>query len=344
MTVKQAIIENELKVKENALVFISHDTRDAEVAEAFSKLLSSVTAGVLKSFRSSDNKGTLGIEYGVEWYPKIIDALQNSSDVVCLLTSNSLNRPWILFEAGMAKGKINTTILGLAIGIPLTNVSTGPFAQFQNCDDQENSLTKLVRQLVSKIPNAEPDEDVIRSQVQLFKKKVEGILKNQNQQVEPSKKEEKLDSDAAAKLFEEVKLMFKELPIRLEKAYQRPMSRSFKRFPPTYIDEMFHKSHRFNPKIALQMLLIPLKHDWPWIYDGAMECTDKISKAKSKDACNEEINEFMQIVETSFEHPMLRELMDDESSYKYHREIPRFIYDILRRMVDEKEFKRVTTE
>ena len=40
------------------LVFISHDSRDAEFAEAFSKLLSSVSAGVLKSFRSSDRKGS----------------------------------------------------------------------------------------------------------------------------------------------------------------------------------------------------------------------------------------------------------------------------------------------
>jgi hypothetical protein len=36
------------------LVFISHDTRDAGLAEAFSKLLSSVSAGMLKTFRSSD--------------------------------------------------------------------------------------------------------------------------------------------------------------------------------------------------------------------------------------------------------------------------------------------------
>lgn len=52
----------------NALVFISHDSRDAEIAEAFSRLISSVSAGVLKSFRSSDKKGNQGIEYGIEWY------------------------------------------------------------------------------------------------------------------------------------------------------------------------------------------------------------------------------------------------------------------------------------
>ncbi len=47
------------------LIFISHDTRDAELAEAVSKLLGSVSCGMLKSFRSSDKKGSQGIDYGL---------------------------------------------------------------------------------------------------------------------------------------------------------------------------------------------------------------------------------------------------------------------------------------
>ena len=79
------------------LIFISHDSRDADVAEAFSKLLSSVSAGVLKSFRSTDRKGSQGIEYGVEWYPELMKRIESASDVVCLLTPRSLGRPWILY-------------------------------------------------------------------------------------------------------------------------------------------------------------------------------------------------------------------------------------------------------
>ncbi len=130
------------------MVFISHDTRDAEIAEAFGTLLKRVSAGVLKSFRSSDKKGNQGIEYGVEWYPEIIKNIQGATDVVCLLTPNSVDRPWILFEAGMAKGKLNTPILGVALGLSLTKASSGPFAQFQNCSGDEDSLCKLVFQLV----------------------------------------------------------------------------------------------------------------------------------------------------------------------------------------------------
>jgi hypothetical protein len=42
------------------LIFISHDSRDAELAAAFSELLGSVSSGMLESFRSSDKKGTEG--------------------------------------------------------------------------------------------------------------------------------------------------------------------------------------------------------------------------------------------------------------------------------------------
>src|SRR4051812_37062106 len=81
------------------LVFISHDTRDADLAEEFSTLLKSASAGGLKSFRSSDKKSTQGIEYGQEWYPAIMEKIDEASDVVCLLTKRSVERPWILYEA-----------------------------------------------------------------------------------------------------------------------------------------------------------------------------------------------------------------------------------------------------
>ena len=65
---KQVKLSELLTSQANSLVFISHDSRDDELAKAFSKLLSSVSAGVLKSFRSSDRRGSQGIAYGTEWY------------------------------------------------------------------------------------------------------------------------------------------------------------------------------------------------------------------------------------------------------------------------------------
>ena len=105
------------------LVFISHDSRDAKLAEAFGDLLTDASGGNLKSFRSSDKKGNTGIEYGSEWYQAIMGALKQCTDVVALLTKQSLDRPWILYEAGVAKGRKDTTAFGVTLGIPLSTAT-----------------------------------------------------------------------------------------------------------------------------------------------------------------------------------------------------------------------------
>ncbi|MHB1745017.1 MAG: TIR domain-containing protein, partial [Acidobacteriaceae bacterium] len=159
------------------LVFISHDARDAELAEAFGKLLKSVSAGMIKAFRSSDKKGTDGIDFGDEWYRRLLTQLQATSDVVCLFTERSLDRPWILFEAGVAKSRLDTKVIGVALGVPLSRVAVGPFYQFMNMDDSAEDLTKLVNQLAQRVPTLELDKDVVQSQVAIFRATETDLLK-----------------------------------------------------------------------------------------------------------------------------------------------------------------------
>ena len=327
---------------ESPFVFISHDTRDAEIAEAFSKLLKSVSAGMLKSFRSSDNKGNQGIEFGVEWYPKIIESLQNSSDVVCILTELSVNRPWILFEAGMAKGKLNTPILGVAIGVPLSKASIGPFAQFQNSDDDLSSLTKLVRQLVKKLPNSEPDEDVIKQQVENFKQKCDAILNKRNEKNAPVIEEKISASDDSAKLFEEVKLMFKELPKRIENASQRKSDGKLKRLHPAMFEEIMHYSIRsqIDPKIFMQMLLATLKGDFPWIYEAGILLAEKLDKDKVKNVkLTKAFREFKELIVFTFETPFFREYAVDDYDYRYFGDLPLMVEYYFEKLSDKKTQK-----
>jgi hypothetical protein len=112
---KAAPADSKPQKTSSPLIFISHDTRDAELADAFSTLLRNVSSGMLKSFRSSDRKGSDGIEFGDEWYKRLMERLDSASDVVCLFTERSVQRPWILYEAGVAKGKLNKPVLGVAL-------------------------------------------------------------------------------------------------------------------------------------------------------------------------------------------------------------------------------------
>ena len=291
----------------NALVFISHDTRDAEIAEAFSRLLSSVSAGVLKSFRSSDKKGNQGIEYGVEWYPEIMKKLETASDVVCLLTPNSVNRPWILFEAGVAKGKLDTPVHGIALGIGLNIAAMGPFAQFQNLDDDLESLTRLVIQLVGRIPNAEPDRDVVRMQVESFKEKVAPLLEVKN---EDDSKNSENDDSSVAKIFEEIKVMFQDLPARIERRVDpgsHSARRRSRRMHPKMLDEFMHMTTKeANSNISILVVASLLKEDFPWLYDLAVEVYRKLESDHPRAA--DSLMEYYKIFEHLLHGPFMWEM------------------------------------
>lgn len=312
-----------------SMVFVSHDTRDAEIAEAFSKLLGSVSAGVLKSFRSSDKRGKQGIEYGVEWYPEIMGKLEDASDVVCLLTPYSVGRPWILYEAGVAKGKLDTPVHGLALGVPLSDASTGPFAQFQNCDDDEDSITSLVMQLVGRIPNAEPDRDIVEMQVQSFKKKVSEILSKQGHQEEkPSKT--KVDNSAIAKQFEEIKVMFQDLPSRVEGrlAESLPRSRQKRRsrkFHPMMFDEFMHFSkYEDESLIGLLVMMSPFKDDMPWLYDICSEIYFA-SESEDYDRVKKLLNSLIGITKMAGRHPYFDELIDSKETHMILMDLPHIL-------------------
>ena len=267
------------------LIFISHDSRDADLAAAFSKLLGSVSANMLKSFRSSDKKGREGIEFGDEWYKRVMANLGSASDVVCLLTERSLERPWILYEAGVAKGSSNTPVFGVVLGVPLSKGSTGPFYQFQNCDDSEEALTKLVMQLASRIPNLKPDDDVVRSQVQTFKATSDDILSSLDESGETAE-DEMPSAGATAKLLEELKVMFRDLPSRVEDQLAENIGvsrrRKMRRFNPMMCEELLHTGKMDSGTVGILVFASLVRDDAPWLYEVAMEAFRALTSGTQK--------------------------------------------------------------
>jgi TIR domain len=330
-------------VKANGpLVFISHDTRDSELAEAFSNLLKSVSAGVLKSFRSSDRKGNQGIEYGTDWYPEIIKSIQAASDVVCLLTDRSLHRPWILFEAGMAKGKLDTPILGVALGLDLKSASTGPFAQFQNCADDEDSLVKLICQLVDRIPGAEPDKDTIRDQVKKFKLEIEKILNKltQDSPVLPTRRPNSEEiENSSAKLFEEIKIMFQDLPSRIERTENTRPTTKKRRFQFKVMQDLMFGSG--NVLLGLRVGLAMLRDHFPWVYDEGNAFIAKLDGIMNPQERHRACQEFESFLMHSFQHPYVEKILIEggEDDYMVVRELPQMISQMLHRIANQPSFR-----
>ncbi len=319
-----------------SLVFISHDSRDADLAEAFANLLADVSGGTLKSFRSSDKKGNSGIEFGTEWYKAIMSQLGNATDVVALLTHHSIDRPWILYEAGVAKGKLDTNVLGVALGVPLEKVSTGPFGQFQNCGDDEDSLTKLVIQLLQRNPDASPREQAVRRQVVAF---LDGMKKLPSTANKPGKTSE-TDETGIAKLFEEVKAMVRELPGRVDDRVRSVGRRNslavMRRIEPMMLEELLHLTldqTRRESAMAWLLFLSALKDDLPWLYEigiglfHALQGGNPVNISRST-------NELISMLDVMRSGPFFHEVMrhDDKNVYLVVRRLPDMLESFLARL------------
>ncbi len=323
------------------LVFISHDARDADLAEAFSKLLKSVSAGMIKTFRSSDKKGTEGIDFGDEWYKRLMAKLQTTSDVVCLFTDRSLDRPWILFEAGVAKGKLSTPVIGVALGVKLSRVASGPFYNFHNMDDSEGDLTKLVHQLARRVPSLELDADVVKVQVQGFQATEAELLKSLagGGKKPPA---DSADDNPVAKLVEEMKALPSRVVERLAESGESPRRRRMRHFHPMMFEEMMHMSDEPGDPVGILMAASVVRDDLPWLYELAMEVYRAV-KAGRPEGIEREMKRLRRFSEFMMRGPFMEEFGMGRESHMFAMEFPRMLEHMLRRTLDMKKTTRRRT-
>ena len=80
------------------LVFISHSSKDRWIARQIAKLIES--AGSIRTFLDER-----GIEGGDSILEHIRSSIQECDEFLVLLTTNSINRPWVLMEISAAWGQ-----------------------------------------------------------------------------------------------------------------------------------------------------------------------------------------------------------------------------------------------
>lgn len=328
------------------LVFISHDSRDADLAEAFDHLLTDASGGVVQTFRSSDQSGRAGIDYGENWFSKITMTLSDATDVVALLTPNSVGRPWILFEAGFAVGRLDAKVFGISLGLPLSKAVTGPFAQFQNCEANEESLTTVVLQLIQRNPNARPREQAVRKQVETFLEEIAPLLTQRAGTQQDAK--EDMDATAVAKLFEEVKVMFRDLPAKVQSELRDSSPpRRRRRFHPMMIEDIFHMSRSEGENSSLPWLLLAsfLRDDMPWVSDAAIELHRAIERGDPVgiEKAYRNMKTVLRLMSRSkFFH---RFGADDEESFMMYRHLPELLDQFMAELpTDSRRSRRAKPE
>jgi tetratricopeptide (TPR) repeat protein len=89
---------------EHLNILISHAYDERELAEAWKTLIETTSSGVIKVWYSSDMEPSGGITLGREWREGLYQRLKECQYVLAILTPASVNRPWIMWECGVASG------------------------------------------------------------------------------------------------------------------------------------------------------------------------------------------------------------------------------------------------
>ncbi|MEQ1871611.1 MAG: toll/interleukin-1 receptor domain-containing protein [Vicinamibacterales bacterium] len=279
-------VEAKRVTTENPLVFISHDSRDADLAEAFGNLLTDASGGILKSFRSSDRKGTAGIEYGQEWYRAIMQKLDDATDVVALLTSHSVNRPWILYEAGVAKGKL-----------------TANDPQAAPRDEAVKRQVQAFRQTVAvllkdrKKEPAHPAAKVDETSVAKFFEEIKVLVRDV-----PDRVASELGHDP-----------------RMRRMRKR------RRFHPAMFEEMMHHPMFLESPdhagLPILLMFSMLRDEYPWLYELGVQLYRAVQEGNPK-AIDRARRAIVDTIEVTRRGPFMHEMMggpeDDEAMMMLH--------------------------
>lgn len=182
----------------------------------------------------------------------------------------------------------------------------------------------------------EPDEEVIKTQIKVFKVSVGECLKA-NKGVKKIDKKETVEEGAVAKVLEEMKLMVRELPLRLEQRMiegpERSRPRKYRRLHPMMIDEMVHMISR-GPGDPISILFIAsfVREDFPWLYEIGVEAYRTVKSGSIQEA-HDALRYFRDSAEATIRGPLMEEMGISKEAYVMLRELPMIIEHSMHRIL-----------
>jgi hypothetical protein len=232
------------------------------------------------------------IEAGDRWANEVGKELEASNFGIICITSENVDSPWILFEAGaLSKSMQEGRVVPLLLDIEFKDV-TGPLAQFQAKKLENSGLSEMLNSINRFSGQPIPDTRL----KQLFdalwpelEKKVGEIPKDPKHS-KPNRPQQEI--------LEELVSSVRGLDGRFRDiSDDMPRFRRRRRMHPMMIEEMMHilGLERRDP---MRFLLLGsfLKEDFPWLYELALDAYHETKRGKSlkaKEAQHRFANGFM---------------------------------------------------
>ncbi|MEL1242638.1 hypothetical protein AAEO56_00075 [Flavobacterium sp. DGU11] len=186
--------------------------------------------------------------------------------------------------------------------------------------------------MVRKVPGLDPDISLVKLLVDNFITKASDITDKLNKENSQVQKTEKPDENSVAKLFEEVKIMFDNLPNRIENRIDPDLRRKKKRFHPMLFEELLHYGIiNENPYFGLSLFLSFYKDDFPWFYEIGLETIRDLKKVKTHSERLKLIHNLEWAIEM-IGHPMIREFYGDREDIYLLKESRHVLIKLLDRL------------
>lgn len=289
------------------------------------------------------------IDKGTRWSTDIAKELEDSSFGILCVTKENLTAPWLTFEAGaLSKTMDKSFVSPFLFDIKRSEVD-GPILQFQSTIFSQEDMLKLVKTLNKACGEDQLTDERLEKAFGVWWPTLEKELNNlKDYKEESTVTRSDNDSIENSEILEEIlelsrinqKLLrnpdsnlskiVMELNERLEMTLARlekdrhMRSKKRRRFHPGMIEELMHHSPKMGGKyIPFQMVVSLFREDFPWLYDSGMDVVRTLKTKNSMKEKDHAISEFMELVEFSFEHPIMREMaMPDKEQYMMLRELP----------------------
>ena len=217
----------------------------------------------------------------------------------------------------------------------------GPILQFQSTIFEEGDIKKLLKTLNKACGEDKLTDERLEKAFKVWYPTLEAELKK----IQPSKKAEKPEEQPAhespgneileeilelsrlnqkllrnpdgryGKEIEQMNMMLMDLRERLSQRDDDYSRRKRRKHHPMFIEELLHMSPRFEKNYTgLQIALSLFRNDYPWLYDAGLDLVRVLRSSESGKEKNESVEAFMELVEFTFEHPIMREMygMDKE--------------------------------
>ena len=149
-------------LKPKHTIFISHAATDKKIVRDFCEMLRLILWPFEIEIFCSSEPGA--IECGKDSHKEIHDYLDKCDTIFCILTNNSYQKPWVMYEIGYSQGQSNKKkFKPIAIDIKDQLLKTGyPYTRFEVYECEKEKLSVLMIQLLNSIiPDSYKDKNDI---------------------------------------------------------------------------------------------------------------------------------------------------------------------------------------